>query len=160
MGGLAFRRIRPLLEDDDVSGFCSGNGDNDTWLKERARRAMRDGTARVYVLPLSTGEICGLRALGRLPARCAETPRTRFPARCLASLPLTSAIRGRRRVPDCCRMPFSARPRLRASLPLGRLSSTRQTSARRASTPTLGSNAWRATLVACSCDSSAPPPPA
>ena len=25
MGGLAFRRIRPLLEDDDVSGFCSGN---------------------------------------------------------------------------------------------------------------------------------------
>ena len=63
MGGLAFRRIRPLLEDDDVSGFCSGNSDNDTWLKERARRAMRDGTARVYVPSLSTGEICGFYAL-------------------------------------------------------------------------------------------------
>ena len=63
MGGLAFRRIRPLLEDDDVSGFCSGNSDNDTRLKEWARRAMRDGAARVYVLPLSTGEICGFYAL-------------------------------------------------------------------------------------------------
>ena len=52
MGGLAFRRIRPLLDEDDVSGFSSGNVDNDAWLKER-----------VYVLPLSTGEICGFYAL-------------------------------------------------------------------------------------------------
>ena len=63
MGGLAFRRIRPLLDEDDVSGFFSGNSDNDAWFKERAHRAMRDGTARVYVLPLSTGEICGFYAL-------------------------------------------------------------------------------------------------
>ena len=63
MGGLAFRRIRPLRDDDDVSGFSSGNNDNDTWLKERAHCAMRDGTARVYVLPLATGEICGFCAL-------------------------------------------------------------------------------------------------
>ena len=63
MGELAFLRIRPLLDDDDVSGFSSGNDDNDAWLKGRAHRAMRDGTARVYVLPLSTGEICGYYAL-------------------------------------------------------------------------------------------------
>ena len=63
MGGLAFRRIRSLRDEDDVSGFCSGNVDNDAWLKERAHRAMRDGTARVYVLPLATGEICGFYAL-------------------------------------------------------------------------------------------------
>ena len=63
MGGLAFRRIRPLLDEDDVSGFSSGNSDNDAWFKDCAHRAMRDGTARVYVLPLSTGEICGFYAL-------------------------------------------------------------------------------------------------
>lgn len=63
MGGLAFLRIRPLLDDDDVSAFSSGNDDNDAWLKGRAHRAMRDGTARVYILPLSTGEICGYYAL-------------------------------------------------------------------------------------------------
>ena len=45
MGGLAFRRIRPLLDEDDVSGFSSGNSDNDAWFKERAHRAMRDGNA-------------------------------------------------------------------------------------------------------------------
>lgn len=63
MGGLAFRRIRTLLDEDDVSGFNSGSSDNDAWFKERAHRAMRDGTARVYVLPLSTGEVCGFYAL-------------------------------------------------------------------------------------------------
>lgn len=63
MGELAFRHIRPLLDDDDVSGFSSGNSDNDFWFRERAHRAMRDGTARVYVLPLVTGEICGFYAL-------------------------------------------------------------------------------------------------
>ena len=63
MGGLAFRRIRPLIDDDDVSGFHSGNGDNDAWLKEGARRAMRSGTARVYVLPLANEEICGFYSL-------------------------------------------------------------------------------------------------
>lgn len=63
MGELAFRRIRPFLDDDDVSGFSSGNGDNDLWFGEHAHRAMRDGTARVYVLPIVTGEICGFYAL-------------------------------------------------------------------------------------------------
>lgn len=63
MGELAFCRIRPLLDDDDVSGFSSGNGDNDLWFGEHAHRAMRDGTARVYVLPIVTGEICGFYAL-------------------------------------------------------------------------------------------------
>lgn len=63
MGRLAFRRIRPLLDDDDVSGFSSGTIDNDLWFRDRAHRAMRDGTARVYVLPLVTGEICGFYAL-------------------------------------------------------------------------------------------------
>ena len=63
MGELAFRHIRPLLDEDDLSGFCSGNSDNDAWLKERARRSIRDGTARVYVLPLASGEICGFYAL-------------------------------------------------------------------------------------------------
>ena len=42
MGGLAFRRIRPLRDDDDVSGLFSGNSGNDAWFKERAHRAMRD----------------------------------------------------------------------------------------------------------------------
>ena len=65
MGGLAFRRIRPLLDEDDVSGFSSGNGDNDAWLKERAHRAMRDGTARVYVLPqLAVDERCQGKSAG------------------------------------------------------------------------------------------------
>ena len=95
------------------------------------------------------------RGSGRSPARCVETPRTRFPARCLASLPSMSTIRGSLQVPVCCRTPFAARWRRRASLRRGRLSLTRLTSVRRGSTRTLGFSVWRAILVACSCGSNA-----
>lgn len=67
MGGLAFRRIRPLSDDDRLDEFASGNAANDAWLKGRARRAVRDGTARVYVLPLEDGSICGFYALSAHP---------------------------------------------------------------------------------------------
>ncbi len=63
MGGLAFRPIRALEDADDVATFHSGNVANDAWLKERARRAVRGSTARVYVLPLEDGVICGYYAL-------------------------------------------------------------------------------------------------
>ena len=38
-----------LLESDDLSGFCSGQQMVDTWARERAHRASRQGTAVVYL---------------------------------------------------------------------------------------------------------------
>lgn len=63
MGGVAFRPIRLLEEGDATDGFSSGNAANDAWLATRARRAMREGTARVYVLTSREGELCGYYTL-------------------------------------------------------------------------------------------------
>lgn len=63
MGELAFRRIRALRDDDDISTFRSGNEANDAWLQKRSHRAAAEGTARTYVLPLVDGTICGYYAL-------------------------------------------------------------------------------------------------
>ena len=127
MEGLAFRRIRPLCDEDDVSGFFSGNSDNDAWLKERAHRAMRDGTARVYVLPLATSEICGFYALsthavarvGTLAGSLRRNAPNPIPCTLLGQLAVDARYQGSRRVPDCCRTPFTARQRRRVSLHLG-----------------------------------------
>lgn len=55
--------IRVLDADDDVASFCSGNDDNDRWLRERAKKAMASNTARVYVLETVTRRIVGYYSL-------------------------------------------------------------------------------------------------
>ena len=162
MGELAFRRIRPLLDDDDVSGFSSGNGDNDLWFGEHAHRAMRDGAARVYVLPIVTGEICGFYALsahavarvGALAGSLRRNAPNPIPCTLLGQLAVDERYQGKSAGAAYCRTPFAVLPRCRASLRRGRLSSTRLTSMRRVSTPTLGFNVWQVILRVCSCGSS------
>lgn len=63
MEGIAFQPIRLLAEDDDIDGFSSGNVDNDYWLAHHAKRAMRENTARVYVLYSEDGTLCGYYSL-------------------------------------------------------------------------------------------------
>ena len=63
MGGLAFARIRRVAESDDLSGFSSGCAATDDWLKRHLKRAASSNTARMYVLPLEDGTICGYYTL-------------------------------------------------------------------------------------------------
>lgn len=55
--------IRPLDANDDPASFCSGNDDNDRWLKQRAKKAMESNTARVYVLETEDKRIVGYYSL-------------------------------------------------------------------------------------------------
>lgn len=59
MGGLAFAHIRRVAEPDDLSGFSSGCAATDNWLKRHLKRVVSSNTARMYVLPLEDGTICG-----------------------------------------------------------------------------------------------------
>lgn len=63
MGELAFARIRPIKETDDLSDFSSGCSTMDEWLDRYGVRATRSNTSRVYVLPLEDGTICGYYTL-------------------------------------------------------------------------------------------------
>lgn len=54
-----FLPVRALSEADDVFGFCSGNPDNDSWLRNRAAHAMGAKTACVHVVPNKNGDLCG-----------------------------------------------------------------------------------------------------
>lgn len=63
MGGLAFAHIRRVTESDDLSGFSSGCAVTDDWLKRNLKRAASSNTARMYVLPLDDGAICGYYTL-------------------------------------------------------------------------------------------------
>lgn len=63
MRGEKFLPIRPLGDVDDLASFCSGNGDNDRWLKDRARKAVQSNTARVYVLETEDRRIVGYYSL-------------------------------------------------------------------------------------------------
>lgn len=63
MGGLAFAYIRRAAESDDLSGFSSGCLATDDWLKRNLKRAASSNTARMYVLPLDDGTICGYYTL-------------------------------------------------------------------------------------------------
>ena len=63
MGGLAFAHIRRVAESDDLSGFSSGCEATDTWLKRHLKWATSSNTARMYVLPLEDGTICGYYTL-------------------------------------------------------------------------------------------------
>lgn len=75
MGEVTFRPIRLVTEEDSFEGFSSGNPDNDIWLRERALRAMREGTARVYAIENSAGQICGFYSLStHSVARSSELP--------------------------------------------------------------------------------------
>lgn len=58
----AFSAPRQLAKKDDLSGFCSGVEVVDRWARQRAHKAMSQGTAVVYVC-LSDTRIAGLYAL-------------------------------------------------------------------------------------------------
>lgn len=75
MGELTFAPIRLLSEEDSLEGFSSGNADNDSWLVNRARRAMKNDTARVYVLTTPEGTLVGYYSLSaHAVARSNELP--------------------------------------------------------------------------------------
>lgn len=59
MGGLAFAHIRRVAESDNLSDFSSGCSVTDDWLKRNLKHAASLNTARMYVLPLEDGTICG-----------------------------------------------------------------------------------------------------
>lgn len=61
-----FLPVRALSEADDIFGFCSGNPDNDSWLRNRAAHAMGAKTACAYVVPNKNGELCGFYSLSAL----------------------------------------------------------------------------------------------
>lgn len=63
MGGLAFAHIRRVAEPDDLSEFSSGCVATDDWLKRNLKRVASSNTARMYVLPLGDGAICGYYTL-------------------------------------------------------------------------------------------------
>lgn len=54
-----FPPVRALSKADDVFGFCSGNPDNDSWLRNRAAHAMGAKAACAYVVPSKNGDLCG-----------------------------------------------------------------------------------------------------
>lgn len=63
MGGLVFARIRRVAESDDLSDFSSGCAVTDNWLKRNLKRVASSNAARMYVLPLEDGTICGYYTL-------------------------------------------------------------------------------------------------
>lgn len=75
MGEVTFLPIRLLGPADDLSGFSSGSAPNDDWLRSRARRATREGTARTYVITTDDGALCGFYSLStHSVARSNELP--------------------------------------------------------------------------------------
>lgn len=84
-----FLPVRALSKADDVFGFCSGNPDNDSWLRNRAAHAMGAKTACAYVVPSKNGDLCGFYSLsahsvertGELSARMRRNGRPASPSR-------------------------------------------------------------------------------
>ena len=58
-----FRPIQPLDDLVAIDSFSCGNAELDTWLRCHARRAIRESTARVYVLLTGDGELAGFYTL-------------------------------------------------------------------------------------------------
>lgn len=61
--GQEFTRIRLLRQDDPIEEFTCGSSAIDAWLHLHARRAMKESTARVYVLSNLEGSLCGFYSL-------------------------------------------------------------------------------------------------
>lgn len=75
MGEVTFLPPRPLRDTDDLEGFSSGAQANDSWLRSRARRAVREGTASVYVILTPDGDLAGFYSLStHCVARTGELP--------------------------------------------------------------------------------------
>lgn len=73
MGGLAFAHIRRVAEPDNLSDFSSGCSATDDWHKRNLKHAASSNTARMYVLPLDDGTICGYYTLSaRSAARTSD----------------------------------------------------------------------------------------
>ena len=77
MGEIAFLPPRQLAEEDDLTAFSSGAAANDGWLRVRAKRAVREGTATVYVMETTDRELVGFYSLSaHSVARTSELPGT------------------------------------------------------------------------------------
>lgn len=73
--GQEFTRIRLLRQDDPIEEFTCGSSAIDAWLHLHARRAMKESTARVYVLSNLEGSLCGFYSLSTFSvARTGDLP--------------------------------------------------------------------------------------
>lgn len=102
MSGEGFLPIRALSESDDLSVFCSGNEDNDGWLKNRSIKAVKSNTARVYVLETADSRLVGyyslsahsVRRSNELPGSIRRTAPDPIPCTLLGQLAVDQSYQG------------------------------------------------------------------